>query len=418
MMNSETLRINRWLVLVILAGLVLRAAAIIGYNHLPDSSDELAYRSMALNLINGKGIVDHMGNYAMYNAGYPLFILAPAFFLFGDNLLAVRLFNLVLGGISIALCYIVAKEAGAGKIGRLLAALIWALYLPASVYCVYIAKENLMIPLMLGVIWCTLRLRMVPSARLALGCGVLFGLLALTGNAALVLAGAVVFALLVATSVSVQKRLTYSVLILAVAIAIAAPWVIRNSHVIGASVLNTNGGFNLYLGNNPAATGMFVSIADTPRGSTWQALRSVGEVRASEVLKNEAILWIKAHPSEFMGLAIKKLAYFWMPPIHGSTDQSTIERLIRNLWAIQFIALIVAALGGLACKQLRTKELAILWLSIAFYSAVHMLFYVIFRYRVPIMPLLGILAASTVEIILIKKIPSLRTFGTVRMSGS
>jgi 4-amino-4-deoxy-L-arabinose transferase-like glycosyltransferase len=411
-MNSETLRINRWLVLVIIVGLVLRAAAIIGYNHLPDSGDELAYRSMALNLINGKGVVDHMGNYAMYNAGYPLFILAPTFFLFGDNLLAVRLFNLVLGGISIALCYIVAKETGAGKIGRLLAALIWALYLPASVYCVYIAKENLMIPLMLGVIWCALCLMRMPSARLALGCGVLFGLLALTGNAALVLAGAVVFALIVATSVSVQKRLTYFVLILAGAIAIAAPWVIRNNHVIGAPVLNTNGGFNLYLGNNPAATGMFVSIADTPRGSTWQALRNVGEVRASEVLKNEAILWIKEHPSEFMGLAIKKLAYFWMPPIHGVTDQSTIEKLIRNLWVIQFIALIVAALGGLAFKQLRTKELAILWLSIAFYSAVHMLFYVIFRYRVPIMPLLGIMAASTVEIILIKKIPSLRTLVT------
>jgi 4-amino-4-deoxy-L-arabinose transferase-like glycosyltransferase len=98
---------------------------------------------MALNLISGNGIVDGMGNYAMYNVGYPLFVLAPVFALFGEDILIARLLNALLGGLAVVLCYAIAKEAGAGKIGRLLAAALWALYLPASVYAVYLLKENL-----------------------------------------------------------------------------------------------------------------------------------------------------------------------------------------------------------------------------------------------------------------------------------
>jgi 4-amino-4-deoxy-L-arabinose transferase-like glycosyltransferase len=268
-----------WLALIIVAGVALRAAAIAGFQHSPES-DELAYRSMALNLVRGNGIVDGMGNHAMYNVGYPLFVLAPVFFFLGENLLAARLVNLVLGVAAIALTYAVAREAGAGRVGRLLAAAVWALYLPASVYGVYLFKENLMTPLMLGVVWCALRLLREPVSRTALGCGALLGLLALTGNAALCLLAPVAVALAWAPA-SARQRSALFVVMVAAAVAVAAPWMVRNQQVIGSPILNTNGGFNLYLGNNPAATGYFMSIADTPRGATWQALRKTGEVQAS-----------------------------------------------------------------------------------------------------------------------------------------
>ena len=83
---------QRWLIAIVVVGLLIRAAAIFAFNHVPES-DELDYRSMALNLVNGNGIVDAGGNQAFYNAGYPLFVLAPAFFLFGEDLLTARLAN-------------------------------------------------------------------------------------------------------------------------------------------------------------------------------------------------------------------------------------------------------------------------------------------------------------------------------------
>jgi 4-amino-4-deoxy-L-arabinose transferase-like glycosyltransferase len=384
------------LALLIGVGFALRAAAIANFDHVP-VSDELAYKSMALNLVSGNGIVDAMGNRAMYNVGYPLFILAPVFLFLGEDLLVARLFNMFLGGLTIVLSYFVAKEAGAGRLGRLTAAAIWAVYLPGCVYVVYLSKENLMTPLMLGVLWCALRLAILPSTGVAVGCGALLGLLALTGNAALSLVSVVALALALAPAF-MSVRTLLAMLMFAVALVVSGPWMIRNMYVLGAPVLNTNGGFNLYLGNNPAANGLFVSISDTPRGSTWEELRKTGEVQASETLKQEAISWVKAHPTEFVTLFFKKAAYFWTPPIHeGKGEQATEERFVRVLSAIQFFVVTAAALTTLLVRRLRNRQVAILWLAVVSYTAVHMLFYVIFRYREPIMPVIGVMAALVIE---------------------
>lgn len=397
------------LTLIVFIGLCLRFSAIGLFDHTPES-DELAYKSMALNLINENEIVDSMGNHAMYNVGYPLFVIAPVFALFGEDIFVVRLLNALFGGLAIMLCYATAKEAGAGRVGRLLAAAMWALYLPASIYVVYLAKENLMIPLMLGVIWCALHLVKESSYLVALWCGVLLGLLALTGNAALSLAVPVALAL-VFTSTTPRRRLSLSVLILVSAALVATPWMVRNMHLLGAPVLNTNGGFNLYLGNNSAATGMFVSITDTPAGQTWEELlRKKGEVQASETLKRAAIAWIKEHPSEFIGLAFKKAAYFWTPPFHEGKEQSSnAEAAIRIMWAIQFIVLVAGLIASLLFSNLRHRNLAVLWLAVASYTAVHMLFYVIFRYREPIMPFVCVLAAFSFEYLSVRLKSKFRT---------
>ncbi|MBB5017666.1 4-amino-4-deoxy-L-arabinose transferase-like glycosyltransferase [Chitinivorax tropicus] len=401
-----------WLALFVVIGLALRLAAMAGFSHVPEG-DELAYKSMALNWVGGHGIVDEMGNRAMYNVGYPLLVLAPVFFLAGEDLQAMRMANVCLGGLSIVLCYLAAKEAGAGRLGRLVSAAVWAVYLPASVYTVYLFKENLMTPIMLGVVWCALRLARAPSVRVAVGCGILLGLLALVGNAGLSLLGMVVLALVLAP-VPPPRRIVLATVMLIAAALLVVPWMIRNQQVIGAPVLNTNGGFNLYLGNNPAATGMYLSISDTPRGASWGDLRKLGEVRASDVLKQDALAWIKANPVPFLSLSLKKAAYFWTPPFHqGQGEGSSAERVVRALWGIQFVLLMAAALGTLLIRALWHRPLVLLWVAIGCYTAVHMLFYVSFRYREPMMPVLGIMAALVVESLLLRRFASM-TLGRVR----
>lgn len=272
-----------------------------------------------------------------------------------------------------------------------------------------------MIPLMLGILWCALRLASKPSAMLALGCGLLCGLLALSGNAGLSLACVLLLALLWCP-LAWPQRLGLGLLLLLCASLVTSPWLARNTRLIGAPVLNTNAGFNLYTGNNPAATGWYMSIADTPRGPSWNALREQGEVQASETLKQEALEWIRSHPSEFAALALKKAGHFWTPPWHkGQGQPSSVETLVRLLWALQFLVLAALAIASLALAPLRNKSMALLHTALASYMLVHMLFFVSFRYREPIMPVLVVMAALVLECLLalwLKTGPRPATVGT------
>lgn len=394
--KGDFLRRHRWLLLILAAGLILRLGAVAAFPHVPES-DELAYRGIALNIVAGNGVVDGMGNRAMYNVGYPLFVLAPIFALFGENLLVVRLVNVLLGMLTVLLCYAVAREAGLGRIGRHATAALWAIYLPASVYAVYMGKENLLAPLMLGVAWCALRMLRDPSWATAALCGTLLGGTALVGNAGLALAGSVVLALAFAPGPLVRKG-ALAMLITAASLLVVSPWVIRNLRVLGSPVLNTNGGFNFYLGNNPAATGWFISISETPRGESWEALRRTGEVAASRTLQREALQWIREHPLQFAALTAKKAVYFWTPPPHqGKGPPSSAERAVRLASLTQFVAIGAVGLGSLAGLGFRLRPMLVVWTGIVAYTGIFALCYASFRYQLVIEPLMCLLAGGALE---------------------
>lgn len=379
---------------LLLLALLIRLAVIQQMSGLRPVSDELAYLKMAHHLVEGTTVSDVSGLAAFYNIGYPLFVLAPLEMLFGPSLQAVRVANAVLSVLTCLMCWQLARLAGAGRPGRLLAAAAWALYLPASVYSAYILKEGLMG--LLITTWLCLGLHLAAGGRWrsAALAGLLCGVLALVGNAGLAVLPAVLWGLWAGRRSWQDLTLKLAAFGVTAAL-VATPWLLRNERVLGHAVLNTNGGFNLYLGNNPAATGMFVSVADTPMAKQWYDTLKTSEFDASAGLKQAAVAWIQAHPTEFAGLAIKKLGLFWMPPLHaGEGPSSASERAARGIWAAEYLVLLTLALGSLFLKWRGLADARIpLVASLALYSGVHMLFYVIFRYRESIMPLVCVLAA-------------------------
>lgn len=384
------------IILVVVFGVVLRFLVI---QQVPGvlESDEIAYHSMAINLLRGEGLVDFMGNRAMYNAGYPLFVLVPLYWLFGSSLLVVQACQALLGGLSIGMVYWVGREAGVGSLGRLLAAAGWALYVPALLLPEAMLKESLMIPLMLGVVGFSLRIQSRGRFSDAMAAGVLFGLLALTANSALTLLLCTALACLLAPAGRVRKC-CLAASALCVAALCVTPWLVRNATVVGAPVLNTNGGFNLYLGNNPAATGNFVSIADTPRGLDWPELRKIGEVHASNQLRDDALNWIAQNPGIFIRQVVRKLVLFWAPnSLDPAKSGSSLEWGVRAVAAAQLLVLCLLALGAWSSIGLRRAPIGLLWLAVVAYVAGHLPFYVAPRYRDPIMPFVIVFAASTVE---------------------
>ncbi|MFS0756257.1 glycosyltransferase family 39 protein [Noviherbaspirillum sp. 1P10PC] len=385
-----------YLLIILLVALCLRVITVVSLN-LAAESDYAGYQSMAQNFISGAGMTDGV-NMAFLSAGYPLLILAPVFAITGNNILAAQLVNALLGTISVLLCYMVTRQAGAGRLGGLIAASLFALYIPSWVYAEYLAKENLMTPLMLAVIWCALKLMQKALFSTAMLCGVLLGLLSLVGNAALSIAGAVVLALFFVMEKPGHKIKCLFVIMM-LAVITASPWIVRNYLVIGAPVVNSNSGFNLYIGNNPSADGLFVSVKDTPIGPEWETLRKEkGEMGASRVLGQLALEWIKEHPANALKLGVKKAILFWMPPVHeGKGEQSKSESLVRMAWLAQFLVLVIGAISGLFFKALRNRTTLIVWATVTGYTAIHMLFYVVFRYREPLMPFLCVLCALAIE---------------------
>jgi len=362
--------------------------------NIPPESDYQAYFHMARSLYDGHGLVDPFGNLAYYNAGYPLFLYA-LFVVFGPSIAVAQVANVALGVLSAWLVFLIARHIGHSRIMGWIAALLWVGYAEAIVYTEYLAKENLVIPILLAILYLSFRLPMTRNRGVwAAVIGALYALQAMVGSAALFALPITLFQIATLDASFAQRIKAGMVLLLSMGLFLS-PWLYRNHHVLGAPVLNTNGGFNLYLGNNPAATGYFVSIGETPLGAKWNELRKErGELEASRLAQREAIAHIREHPWESLKLAAYKGIAFWTPPLHdGAERASLLESMVRKVWLAEFLLLAVAALATLARPSLISREIMTLWLYVLGYTAVHMVFYVIFRYRLTIMPVVCLLAA-------------------------
>jgi 4-amino-4-deoxy-L-arabinose transferase-like glycosyltransferase len=199
---------------------------------------------------------------------------------------------------------------------------------------------------------------------------------ALLGFASLISPRVLVVSFIAAAYFLLFARISYCVKALAIFAAgillILTPWAMRNYRCYGELVFTTtNGGINLYLANNPYATGDYY----LPPASVLPDFRFY----ESGKWYGEAFRYMRAHPLQTAGRSITKALRYWNPH-YG--DQGIV---------------LAAFIGGLV--RIKRKRIAlrspdffwILMLPIAF-TAVHMVFFVQPRYFVPILPSVAIIA--------------------------
>lgn len=342
---------------------------------------------MAKNHLDVGVTQDGQGNVAFLSRGYPLF-LAAIFALTGPSIATAQIANASLSVLSVYLVYANGRQLKLSHGQALCAASLWACYPPALLYPEYLAKENLLIPLLLLQIRLCFAIfqgeRKLIASLLA---GVVFALGYLTSPSilftAFVIIGAVFW---------VQASLGYRFfLLLSFSVACASilyPQALHLEPHLGTKALSSNGGFNLYLGNNPAASVRFQGIENTAMAEEWNPLRkSRGEAIASDVLKEEAFAYMAEHPLHTFIMSVKKAAYFWIPPIHeGKGPQSGFEKALRLVWLIYYSVLLFGLMLFLSqWRHFRRTE----WMLFAFilsYAAIYAAFFIIFRFRLPVMP--------------------------------
>jgi len=351
---------TRWGLVVIAVGVALRVAWVFAVD--PELvKDSGWYFSHAVDIADARGYQEAGQPTAYWPVGYPA-ALGGLFSLVGPDLIAARLLNVALAAVTLGCLLVIARRVTGSPLAANLAVLLYALY-PADVaYSSLIVSEPLFNALMMAGVACLLTLRH-PIARPA-AAGVCFGVAALTRAHGLLLPGLVgIGALLLAGDSWKRSAAVIAATYLALGATIA-PWCIRNLIELDAFVpVSTNGGVNLYIGNNPHATGSYhfdEQVKEPLRAAgvgRWRG--GPGEVEIDRVASGLARRYILENPGATIALWPAKLTalygaestvFEWnrrVPP-----SQAGRVRAIRRTSRLIYPALWFLALMGLAASQL------------------------------------------------------------------
>ena len=170
---------------------------------------------------------------------------------------------------------------------------------------------------------------------------------------------------------------------------VLSPWLIRNYEVFGHFVfIRDDFGLQFRLGNGPSADGMLMPYFQPNLNKLeLEKFQRMGEIAYAAECKRFAFDWIRAHPSRFAIISLKRFFYFW-----NGVPRPTNSLAPIDFRSSAFLATSVLALWGLI-RALRQKRPGA-WLFaglIIFYPAVYYFVFPHARYRHPIEPELLIL---------------------------
>jgi len=371
------------LLLVVALGLALRLAALHAagdLHRLP--GDEAAYVRTA-RAIESKG--EHPGSFR--GPGYPFF-LALVFRLAGpDNLNAVRLAQILVSVLSIALVFHVVSRQFS-RPAALWSALAMALSPNLIHFTVCLWSETLFIALLLAAFWLLQRFDSAESGRDLAVAGVALGLAALTRESILPFTP-VILAWVLLRPGPLARRLRRCALFAACVLLPILPWTMRNYRVHGTFVLISNSRwYPVAFGNLPIERIRSATNAPRPEPPTETQADAYWRDVALDAIRKDQPLWIFrkiAHNIPRLLSPNTQFVYFvaerWYP------QYSPLKRhlLLSVEIAGHVLALLMGTLGLCLVRGGRLKTLVLLF--VGFTVGLHVASYSCARYLVPLLPL-------------------------------
>lgn len=348
---------------------------------------------------------DWLGDTIFYQAPlYPYFLGVMRAFM-GDGVWSVRLVQAGLGALACVLLFL-AGRLFFGRVAGVLAGLALALYAPAIFYDSIIQKASLGTLLTCLLLWSVARAWVRPGAwRFALA-GLTLALLALTREETILLAPVLgIWSLVGARGRSMASRVRTGA---AFGLALTLPLglvMARNHHVGGEFVLTTSqAGPNFYIGNNPQATGLYAPLrpgrSNTPyerRDAVELAQEAIGRTltpaEVSRYWSGRALEFIRTQPGAWLRLMGRKAALLINTyEVPDAEDQYFYERyspLLRGLSRAGHMGVLMPVAGlGLVLAAWRRLRPFVLYLILATLCAGIVAFYLMGRYRFPVVPVL------------------------------
>ena len=369
--------------------------------------DELYHDQWAQSIVAGESFVD--GPYFRAPL-YPAF-LALIYKIFGHGYMAPRIVQAVLGSLSCGLLFLIGRQV----FGRAVAGV--AGFFTAGYWMLIYFDGELLIPSLIIFLDLLLLLLLIYAARapgklLYTAAGVVLGLSAIARPNILLLAPLLAACPLVIHRATRKRSLVYGGLLALGCVAMIAPITVRN-YVVGRDVVlvSSQAGVNFFIGNNPKSDGHTAIVPGTP-GGWWEgyhasieraeqaAGRSLTPSEVSRYYFSQAADFITEQPTRFVELFWRKLRLFW------THDEVSNNKGI-HFWTERFAPVMTylpigfgvvgpfGLLGLILCCRFPAERFYISGFVLLYMLSV-VLFFCTARYRMPVVPLLILLAVFAV----------------------
>jgi 4-amino-4-deoxy-L-arabinose transferase-like glycosyltransferase len=359
-------------------------------------SDAGEFHEIILNLVAGKGFHLNGMPTAYRMPGFPAIMALCG--KVSTNMIWLRSV-LALFEVATGICVYLLAKRHLGKIAAFAALAVWMVLPISVVQPLLFMSEGLATLLLVALLMAVTGPTTIRTAVIG---GLLCGLLILVKQH-LLLFPVVYGIILLRRRERLASIIMHLMIFSIVALVVTIPWAIRNKHQFGAYTLSTNGGQNLYIGNNPSATGSYYNLPPDKFPSQGR------EIESDRVLKKEAIFFIVHNPGSVIRIIPRKIAHLFSLEsatailIHfkgclpdGVSYREAFRQTpvwLHMLLDVPYAVIALAALWALFlyCKPVFLLE--VIAVIVCFWISVHMLYFGASRFHYPLMPLL-VLAAS------------------------
>ena len=397
---------------ITLIALVLRLVWILRVPTVP-VSDFLQYHKGALSIINGTGyrIYGHISAYEP--VGYSLF-LAFIYSIFGSSFWVAKIANVILSCVGLIFIYHITKKCFTKRYAYI-CALIYGILPLNIVYTSIISTEIIFTTLYLILFFLILKKRSIKYSNIILG--ILLGILTLI-KPYMMIYQFTIFFLDVISLHSLKKSAQNFIIITAALLVTISPWTIRNYIVFHKIIpVSTNGGYNLYINNNPDAIGSWRSPLKI-HGSIILKYKNKNdnfwnEVKVDEEGKIAAYNWIKKNPTKFITLGFKKVQNTFLTSDSGfwSTDYlstpgsspykkplALVNKKLHFFTLIMMFLYFIIIIANTLYKRINDCTIHIMIIiNILFFLAITFVFEGQPRYLFPLWPIFIIATVYTLE---------------------
>jgi tetratricopeptide (TPR) repeat protein len=368
--------------------------------------DSRQYDEWAVRIASGQWL----GTEVFYQTPLYPYFLAVVYALAGHEVGIVRVVQAVLGASACVFLGLAARRFFSDRVGIAAASLL-ALYPPAIFFDGLVQKSSLDVLLVTLTLALLARFQDRLDWRSLAGAGVSAALLAINReNARLVSPVVAVWLLAGFRAVPIRRRAVWTAVFLAASFAVLLPVGLRNYAVGGEFLLSTSQlGPNLYIGNNSRASGSYEPLvpgrgdamyerADAMRIASEAAGRTLSPGEASDYWVRRTFHEIAGQPARWVALVGKKLLLAVNAGEIADTESieayADFSTLLRGLLWLDFGIVLPLAVFGAWTTRADWRRLWLLYALVGGLTLSVALFYVVARYRHPLVPPLLMFSAA------------------------